>query len=62
MLWLEVVQTVGLTALAVGTTVLLVGAWLQNRRDARRAANTHAENYERFLRFLAMVRDAHRQR
>jgi predicted negative regulator of RcsB-dependent stress response len=48
----------------IGLVVLLAGvaiaAWRANRRNYRQAADTHAQQYERFLRFLSMVRDAHR--
>jgi hypothetical protein len=59
--WIDILPVAGATALVIGAAVLCVCAGLQNWRDARRAADTHAEQYERFLRFLSMVRDAHRQ-
>jgi hypothetical protein len=61
MTWMEISERVGW----IGLTVLLAGAavaaWREKRRNHRQAADTHAERYARFLRFLSMVRDAHRQ-
>ena len=58
--WLDVVQTAGMVGLVIGAALLGVGAWLENRRDAKRAATAHADRYERFLRYLSAVREARR--
>lgn len=65
MTWMDISERVGW----IGLTVLLAGAavaaWLENRRNGldsptspvSRAKQT--ANYQRFLAFLAAVRDAH---
>jgi hypothetical protein len=57
----DLLPIAGATVLVIGAAWLCLVAGLQNHRDARLAADTHAEQYERFLRFLSAVRDAHRR-
>ena len=62
MTWMDISERVGWIGLTLLLAGVVIAAWLENRRHYRRAANTHDEKYERFMHFLSMVRDAHRQR
>ncbi len=58
--WLDLVQVVAIGAIVIGGAVVSLVAWRQNWRESREASTERDDRYNRFMRFLAMVREARR--
>ena len=59
MTWMEISERVGWTSLTVLLAGVAIAAWLDNRRNGHASRAKQAAHYQRFLAFLAAVRDAH---